>query len=108
MLVCAKGEWSCDDLWIFDGNGLEEGQDVFTIVYDGGQRLGGGLLLLTWPRFRVLDLNGGDTIVVVGLALIACWSLLLCPIRDGAGGNLEELARVRLAVEDHGLHQKWR
>ena len=71
-LVCAKGEWGCDDWRRFDGNGLEEGQGVVAIVCDGSQRLGGGclgggLLRLTWLRFRVLGLNGDDAIVVVGI-----------------------------------------
>ena len=47
-LVRTKGEWSQNYLWIFDGNGLEEGQDVVAIVCNGGQRLGGGLFRLIW------------------------------------------------------------
>ena len=43
-LVRAKEEKIHDDLWIFYGNSLEEGQDVVAIVCDGVQRLGGGLL----------------------------------------------------------------
>ena len=89
-LVHAKGEWGRDDLWRFDGNGLEEGQDVVAIIYDGGKRLVGGrlsgsLLHLTWLRFSILDLNGDDAIVVVGLVCLACGILFLRPLRDGSG-----------------------
>ena len=97
-LVRAKGEWNRNDLWIFYGIGLEEGQDVVAIVCNGGQRLGGGLLHINWLRFRVLGLNGDDAIVVVGLICLACGFLFLRPLRDGAGENIEDIARVRLAV----------
>ena len=66
-LVRAKGEWSSNDSWRFYGNCLEEGKDVVAIVCGGGQRLGGGLLRLTYLRFRVLILNGDNATVVVGL-----------------------------------------
>ena len=72
-LVCAKGEWSDNYSWKFYGIGLEEGQDVVTIVCNGGQRLGGGLLHINWLRFHVLSLNGDDAIVVVGLICLT-WS----------------------------------
>ena len=35
-LVRKKGEWGRKDSRRFDGNGLEEGQDVIAIVCDGG------------------------------------------------------------------------
>ena len=105
-LVRAKGEWSRDESFRFDGNGLEEYQDVVAIVCDSGQHIGGSRLCLTWFRFRVLSLNGDDAIVVVGLVYLVCGVLFLRPLRDGAGENLEELVRVRLAVEDQGLRQK--
>ena len=98
MLVRAKGEWSRDELWRFDGNGLEEGQDVVAIVCNGGQRLGGGLLHINWLRFHVLGLNGDDAIVVVGLICLACGFLFLRPLRDGAGENIEDISRVLIAV----------
>ena len=64
----AKGQWICNDSWEFDGNDLEEGQGVVTIFCNYGQRLGGGLLRLTWIcRFFVLVLNGDNAIVVVVL-----------------------------------------
>ena len=107
-LVCDKGEWICDDSWRFDGNSLKEVQDVVAIVYDGGQRLDGGQICLTWFRNCVLGLNGDDAIFFIGLVCLTCGVLFLCPLRDGAGENLEELARIRLAVEDCGLRQKWR
>ena len=44
LLVRAKGEWRRGNSRVFDCDGLEEGQDVVAIVYDGGQRLGGGRL----------------------------------------------------------------
>ena len=71
-IVRAKGEWGRDDLRRFEGNGLEEGQDVVAIVCDGGQRLGGGrlddgLLRLSWIPLRFLGVNGDDDIVVIGL-----------------------------------------
>ena len=52
-LVRVKGEWGHEDSRIFDGNVLEEDQDVVTIVCNGGQRLdsgrfGGGLIRLAW------------------------------------------------------------
>ena len=111
-LVRAKGEWGHDDSRGFDGNGLEEGQDIVAIVCDGvqrlnGGRLGGGLLCLKWIRFCFIGVNGDDAIVVIGLVCLACGILFLCPLCDGAGKNLEELARVQLAVEDCGLRQKW-
>ena len=107
-LVRAKGEWIRNDLWRFDGNGLEEVQDVVAFVCDGDQRLGGGLLRLTCLRFRVLGLNGADAIIVVGPICLACGLFFLRPLRDGAGKNIEELARVQLAIEDRGLRHKWR
>ena len=108
-LVRANGEWSRDDSWIFDGNGLEEGQDVIKIVCGGGQRLGGGLLFLKWlHRLCILGLDGDDAIVVVGLVCLACGFLFLHPLHDGAGKNLQELACVRLPVEDRDLHEKLR
>ena len=106
-LVHAKGEWGRNDSHIFDGNVLEEGQDVSAIVCNGGQRLVGGRLCLTWLRFCVLSLNGDDAIIVIGLVFLACGIIFLRPLRDGAGENLEELARVRLSMEDHGVRQKW-
>ena len=39
MLVRAKGEWVRNDSRRFYGNGLEKGQDLVTIVCDGGQHL---------------------------------------------------------------------
>ena len=113
MLVRAKGEWGRNDSRRFDGNGLEEGQDIVAIICNGGQRLGdgrlgGGLLRLTWLRFRFLGVNGVNDIVIVGLICLACGILVLRPLRDGAGENIEEIARVLLAVEDRCLHHKWR
>ena len=110
-LVRTKGEWGRNDSRIFDGNGLEGGEDIFAIVCDGGQRLGGGrlggcLLLLNWLRLCFLGINGDDAIVVIGLVCPACGILVLCPLHDGAGENIEELARVRISVEDCGLRQK--
>ena len=106
-LVRAKGEWNCDDSWIFDSNGLEEGQDVVAIVYNGGQCLGGGLLRLNWiRRLCVLGLDGDDAIVVVGLVCLACGFLFLRPIHDGAGEKLQELSCVRLPADDCGLCEK--
>ena len=93
-LVRTKGERSCDDSWIFDRNGLEEGQEIVAFVCDGGQHLGNGLLRLTWLRFRVISLNGDDAIIVVGLIYLACGFLFLRQLREGAGENIEELARV--------------
>ena len=103
-LVRAKGEWGRNNLGGFDSNGLEEGQDVVTIVCDGGQRLGGGrigggLLLLTCLRLCFLGVNGDDAIVDIGLVCLAFGILVLCLLRDGAGDNVEELACVRLAVD---------
>ena len=63
---------------------------------------------MNWFRFRVLGLNGDEGTVVVGLVCLACCFLFLRPLRDGAGKKIEELTRVRLTVEDHGLRQKWR
>ena len=112
-LVRAKGEWGREDPRRFDGNGLEEGQDVITIVCNGVQGLGsgsfgGGLLCLTWICFGFLGFNSDDPIVVIGLVCLACGNCVLRPLRDGAGENLEELDRVRLAVKDCGFRQKCR
>ena len=129
-LVCAKGEWRCENSRGFDCDGLEEGQDVVTIVCDGGQRLGdshlgGGLLGLTGIlRIGVGRLGGGliclarlfcfrgfnrhDNIVVAGLVGLALGSRVRCPLRDGVGEDLQWLTRVRLAVEDGGLRQECR
>ena len=111
-LVRAKGEWGRTELRIFDGNGLEEGQDIVAIICNGCQHLGRGridrgLLCLTWICLRFLGFNSNNAIVVVGLVCLACGIRVRYPICDGAGENLEELARVRLAVEDRGLFQKW-
>ena len=113
VLVRAKGDWGTDDSRRFYGNGLEEGQDVVAIICDGGQRLGGGrlsggLLRLNWFCLCFFGVNGDDTIVVIGLVCLSCEILVLRPLHDGSGENLEELARVRLAVEDRGLRQKRR
>ena len=43
-LVRVKGEWIHNVSWRLDCDGMEEGLDVVSIVCDGGQRLGGGLL----------------------------------------------------------------
>ena len=43
-LVCAKGEWRCDNSGGFYCDGLKEGQDVVAIDCKGGQRLGCGRL----------------------------------------------------------------
>ena len=108
-LFRAKGESSRNYSWIFDGNGLEEGQDVVAIVCGGGQRLGGGLLRLTWLcRLRVLGLDGDDAIVAIGLVCLACGILFLLPNCDVAGENIQELYRVGLPVEDCSLCQKLR
>ena len=112
-LFRAKGEWGCEESRIFDGNGLEEGQDVIAIVYDGGQRLGGGrfgegLLRLTWICFGFLGFNSDNAIVFLGLVCLACGIRVRLPLRDGAGENILELARFQLAVEDCGLRQKSR
>ena len=49
-----------------DYNGLEELQDVVAIVYNGDQRLGGGLLCLSWfRRLLVLCLDGDNAVFVV-------------------------------------------
>ena len=106
--VRAKGKWSCNKSWIFDGNGLEEGQDVVTIVCDGGQRLGDGLIFLTWfCQLHVVCIDGYYAIVVVVLVCLNGGFLFLCPLRDGAGKNLQEIARVRLPVEDCSLREDW-
>ena len=108
-LVRAMREWIRDDSWIFDGNGLGEGQDVVTIVCNGGQRLGSGLIHLNWLfRLHVLGLDGDDAIFVIVFVCLAGGFLFLCPLRDGAGENLQDLARVQLPVEDRGLREKWR
>ena len=65
-LVCAKVEWSCDDPWRLDCDGLEEGQDVIAIICDCGQRLGGGLFLLTClRRLLLLCLYAAFAVLVV-------------------------------------------
>ena len=112
-LVRAKGEWGCDDSRGFNGNGLEEGQDVVASVCNGGKRrdggrLGSGLIRLTWLLLRFLGVIGYNDIFIVGSVCLTCGILILFPLRDGAGENLEELARVQLAVEYRSLRQKWR
>ena len=103
-LVRTQGEWSQNELWRLDCNGLEEGLDVVEIVCDGGQRLGGGLLRLTWfRRLLVLCLYGDYAILVIVVVCPAGVSLLLLPLRDGSIKNIQELTHVRLPVEDHGL-----
>ena len=56
-LVCAKGEWSHNDLYILDFDGLYEGQDAISIVCDGGQRLGYVLLCVIWFRHLLVLLS---------------------------------------------------
>ena len=64
---------------------------------------------LTWlRRLRILGLDGDDTIVVVVLVCLTCDFRFIHPLRDGTGGKLQELPRVRLPVEDCGLREKWR
>ena len=70
-------------------------------------RFGGGLLRLTW-LFGLRGFNRHDTIVIAGLIGLTRGIRVRCPLRDGAGENLQELARVQLAVEDCGLRKKWR
>ena len=68
------------------------------IVCDGGQRLGGGrfgggLLRLTW-LFRLRGFDHHNAIVVAGLVGTARGIRVRRPLRDGAGENLQELARI--------------
>ena len=49
-LFCVMGEWIRDDSWRIDCDSPEEVQDVVAIICNGGQRLGGVLLCLTWFR----------------------------------------------------------
>ena len=98
-LVRAKGEWGRHNSRRFDGDCLEEGEDVVAIFCNGCQHLGrgclgGGQLRLTWIRFRVPSLNRDDAIVFVGLVCLACGILLLLPLHYVEGENLEELAHV--------------
>ena len=89
-LVRTKGEWIRDDSWILDCGGLEEGQDVAAIVCDGGQRLGGSLLRLTWfLRLLVLSLYADFDIFVVVFVYPAGVFPVLRPLRDGASENIQ-------------------
>ena len=106
-LVGAKGEWSRDDLWRLDCGGLEEGQELVAIVCDGVQRLGGGLLRLTcFGRLLIFCLDGDNAVFVVVIVCIAGVFPFLRPICDGAIKNLQDLARLRLPVEDCSLCEK--
>ena len=107
-IVRAKGEWIRDDSWRLDCDGLEEGQDVAGIVCDGGQRLGDILICLTWLlRLLVLCLYADFSVFIVVVVFPAGVSLFLCPLCDGASKNIQDLARIRLPVEDCGLREKF-
>ena len=94
-LVRAKGEWNRDDSWRLGCDGLGEGLDVVAIFCNGGQRLGGGLLCLTCFRcLLVLCLHADFSVFVVSVVFPARGFPFLCPLRDGAIENLQELARV--------------
>ena len=70
--------------------------------------LAAAYFLLNWlPLLCVLGIDGDDDIVVVVLVCLTVGICLLCPLHDIAGKNLQELARVRLLVEDRGLREKW-
>ena len=110
-LVRAKEEWGHKYLRRFYGNSLKEGQAVVAIVCDGVQRLddgrlGGALLCLTWFCFGFLGFNSDNAIIIVGLVCLICGIRVQHPLRAGERENLEELARVQLALEDCSLHQK--
>ena len=108
-LVCAKGDWSRNDLWRLDCNILEEGQDVVEIVCDGGQRLGSGQICLTFIfRLFLLCLHAAFAVFVLFVVFPTVGFYFLCPLRDGARENIQELARVRLLVEDCGFRKEWR
>ena len=108
-LVCANGEWIRDESWRLDCNGLEESQDFFAIVCNGGHHIGGGLLRLTWFRqLLILCLHCDEAVFVVVLVCLAGVLPFLFPLRDGVSKNLQKLACVRLPVKDRGLCEKWR
>ena len=106
-LVCAKGEWSRNDLWIFYCNGLEEVQDVVAIFCDGGQRLGGGLLCLTFLCcLLVLYLHVAFAVFVVVVVFLPGGFPFLRPLCDGVSKNLQDLSRVQLPVDDYRLREE--
>ena len=108
-LVCTKGDWSRDDYWRLYCNFLEEGKDVVAIVFDDGQCLSGDLLCLTWfRRLLVLFFDGDNAVFIVVVVCLAGVFSFLRTLRDGARKNLQELARVRLPMENCCLCEKWR
>ena len=100
-LLRANVEWRRNESWRFDCDGLEEGQDVVTIVCDGVHRLISGLLRLTWfRRLLVLCLYGDYGVFVVVVVFPADVFPFLLPLRDEVRKIIQELARVQLPVED--------
>ena len=94
-LIRAKGEWIRNDFWRLNCKGLEEGQYVFTIICDGGQRLGGGLICLTcFRRLLVLCLHAEFTVFVVVAVFTIGGFPFLRPLCDGASENIQGIARV--------------
>ena len=63
---------------------------------------------MPYLAFGLCGFNRDDAIVVIGLVGLTQGFRVQRPLRNGGGENLEELARVRLAVEYCGLRQKWR
>ena len=94
-LLRAKGEWSRNDPWRLDCNGLEEGQDIVAIFCDGGQRIRSVMLCLTlFCQLLILYLVGDDAVFVTVFVCLAGVLPLLCPIRDVANKNLQDIALV--------------
>ena len=94
-LVRAKGEWNRDDSWRLDCNSLEEVQDADAIVCNGGQRLDGGLICLTWfSCLLVLCLYSDFAVFVVVFVFPAGVFPFLSSLCDGASKNIQELARI--------------
>ena len=107
VLVRAKGDWSRDNLWILDCNGLEKGQYIIAIVCDGGQCLGGSLLCLTcFRRPLSLFLHAYFAFFVVAVVFPFGGFPFLHPLLDGAIENLQELACVRLPVDNCGIRDE--
>ena len=108
VLVRTKGEWGRDESWRLDCDGLEEVQDVFAIVCNGGQRLDGGLLCLNFLR-RLFVICLHTTFYVFAVVVFPAGGLpFLCSLYYGASKNLQEIARVQLPMEDCGLREEWR
>ena len=102
-LVCAKIEWCHGDSWGLGCDGLEEGQEAVAIVYGGVQRLGSGLICLSFiRRIFVLCLHAAFTFVIVVVFPF------LRPLRDGAIENIQELSCVQLPVAYCSLREEWR